>query len=260
MKLACAAAVLSLASVIAAPAEAQYRFVHLGAFAPPSSYPTAINNRNQVVGASSVPGDPSLFHGFLWENGRLTDLGTWPGGFISEARDINDAGVITLVGFNSPVGGEFAYRLERGVLTFLPPPPGYSSSVAVRLNDRGDAVGYSYAPGNPGPVEATVWHGTEPIAVGFPPGNRTSIASGINARGVVAGGGFTGNLGQVGDLPFLWADGTMHLLPIPPGRVGAQAVVINDRGVIAGVAILPAGDTYAVLWVPDRSRNGGGAP
>jgi probable HAF family extracellular repeat protein len=295
-----AGVVLSIVSVTAA-AQAQYRFVHLGTLAPPSSYPTAINNRNQVVGASTVPGDASLFHGFLWENGRLTDLGTWPGGFHSEARDINDrgqivgmafdevfrthaviwedgrmrelasppgavavsatdindAGVITLVGFDSQFGGERAFRIERRTLTVLPPAPGYSSSVALRLNERGDAVGYSYSPGdppgNPPPNEGTVWHGTQPIAVGFPPGTRASSGRGINARGVVVGGGFADN---VGSLPFLWANGTMHLLPIPPGRVGAYAAAINDRGVIAGVASLPEGDTFAVLWVPDPSGGG----
>jgi uncharacterized membrane protein len=148
----------------------------------------AINNHGDIAGSCFVAPESVPV---VWQRGKTPILLPGPSGLVISATDINDSGVITLVGFNSP---------------------------------------------------------------------RTSIASGINAHGVVAGGGFTGNLGQVGDLPFLWADGTMHLLPIPPGRVGAQAVVINNRGVIAGVAILPTGDTYAVLWVPDRSRNGGGAP
>lgn len=338
-----AAVAVSLASVTAAPALAQHRIVRLGTIAPPLSYPTAINNRNQVVGSSTVAGDASLFHGFLWENGHLTDLGTLPGGFFSDARDINErgqivglafdevfrphavtwvdgrirelsgptgadgcgatainnrgdivgscfvapltvpvlwrgdtaivlpapvglstgaldineGGVVALASFDATTNSQLAYRLEGAALTPLPPAPGYPNSVAVRLNARGDAAGYSYSTGNDGVQEATAWLGNEPIALGFPPGTLESGASDINARGVVAAGGFSLNPGQVGDSPFLWAGGAVRPLPIPPGRVGAQAIVINDRGVTGGVEILPeTQETYAVLWVPDSSGSG----
>jgi probable HAF family extracellular repeat protein len=40
--------------------------------------PFDINNRGQVIGQSDLPGD-TLHHGFLWQNGVMSDLGNLPG-------------------------------------------------------------------------------------------------------------------------------------------------------------------------------------
>ena len=49
--------------------------------------PRALNNRAQVVGKLD-------FHGFLWQDGRMSDLRTLPGDKYSDAVDINRLGQI----------------------------------------------------------------------------------------------------------------------------------------------------------------------
>jgi probable HAF family extracellular repeat protein len=53
----------------------------------------AINNFDDVVGVSDLPGDLN-FHGFLWKNGHVTDLQPLDGDANSVALGINDKGEI----------------------------------------------------------------------------------------------------------------------------------------------------------------------
>ena len=52
--------------------------------------PAVLNNRGQVIGSSTLPGD-LISRPFLWDHGVITDLGTL-GGDNGEALAINDAG------------------------------------------------------------------------------------------------------------------------------------------------------------------------
>jgi probable HAF family extracellular repeat protein len=54
------------------------RMIDLGTFGGTMGMATGINNRGQVLGYSSLPGDVN-FHGFLWDHGALTDIGTLGG-------------------------------------------------------------------------------------------------------------------------------------------------------------------------------------
>ncbi len=56
-------------------------------------HPQYINNLDQVVGYSNLPGDQTN-HAFLWENDVMRDLGTLPGDFSSGGEAINDAGLV----------------------------------------------------------------------------------------------------------------------------------------------------------------------
>ena len=89
-----------------------------------------------------------------------------------------------------------------------------------------------------------------------PPGTLVSDAGDINARGDVVGFSWNGDPGGSGYQPLLRVRGQLRVLPVPPDRVGAQALVINDRGVIGGVALFPDQEYSAVLWVPDPSKGG----
>jgi probable HAF family extracellular repeat protein len=69
------------------------RTTPLGTLGGRSSSPSQINDRGQVVGNSTIPGDAAV-HAFLWQRGHMTDLGTLPGDVISEAADITNDGKI----------------------------------------------------------------------------------------------------------------------------------------------------------------------
>src|SRR5262249_36054423 len=70
----------------------------LGTLGGSFSAALAINNRAQVVGFASTPADAAM-HGFVWQRGKMTDLGPLPGGTDSGAQGINDRGVV--VGFSN---------------------------------------------------------------------------------------------------------------------------------------------------------------
>ena len=93
----------------------------------------AINERGQVVGwAETKKGDQ---HAFLWENGKMRDLGTF-GGKESEAIAVNDRGQV--VGWaETKKGDRHAFFWENGKLADLTPGRG---SEAIAINNRGQVL------------------------------------------------------------------------------------------------------------------------
>ena len=77
----------------------------------------AINEVEQVVGASDLPGD-QYQHAFLWQSGLMRDLGTLPGDVVSAAVAINNRGLITGVSQDAN-GNDRAFLWESGVMTDL---------------------------------------------------------------------------------------------------------------------------------------------
>ena len=63
----------------------------LGTLGGSYSAASAVNDRGQVVGISSLKYDARQ-HAFLWENGRMRDLGTLPGDTWSAATGIDNRG------------------------------------------------------------------------------------------------------------------------------------------------------------------------
>jgi probable HAF family extracellular repeat protein len=84
----------------AQPASAQLSITDLGTLGggdcslPGREFSQAngINDRGQVVGGSSTDG--CSIHAFLWEKGKMTDLGALPGGDFSQARGVNNRGQV----------------------------------------------------------------------------------------------------------------------------------------------------------------------
>jgi probable HAF family extracellular repeat protein len=105
--------------------------------------PYWINNRGQVVGNSTLAGE-AVHHGFLWDWGTLTDLGTL-GGDSSDANSINDSGVV--VG-RADVPGSLTHHgilwtPKHGVMTTtdLGVIGGDACSTAYSINSGGQIVG-----------------------------------------------------------------------------------------------------------------------
>jgi probable HAF family extracellular repeat protein len=118
------------------------------------SYARGINNLGQVVGSSTVglvdPFNESLYHGFLYASGAMTDLGTLPGGTMSDAADINDLGQIVGSADTLDASGNLvthAYLFEDGVMTdlndLIDPSLGVLLAYATGINEKGQIVGGS---------------------------------------------------------------------------------------------------------------------
>ncbi len=93
----------------------------------------AINGQGQVVGwAETKEGDQ---HAFLWENGKMRDLGTF-GGKEGEAVAVNDRGQV--VGWaETKKGDRHAFFWENGKMADLTPG---RASTAIAINNRGQVV------------------------------------------------------------------------------------------------------------------------
>jgi probable HAF family extracellular repeat protein len=111
----------------------------LGGF---SSEGRGINDRGQVVGYSDTPTSNGELHGFLWQDGTMTDLGT---NFIPSG--INNRGQI--VGNHRVEAGQ-VLLWEQGELQQL---PGFGT--ASGINDIGKVAGYSATVA--GEIHATLW-------------------------------------------------------------------------------------------------------
>lgn len=227
-----------------------------------SSAAYAINASHQVVG-----GDGG--RAFLWENGRLTDLGSL-GGTSSSALDINDAGQVA--GWSRTAAGALhAFRWDNGVMTDLgfvnQGSPEYEQPV-VALNNAGTVVGYSYDYSQ-SVHKSFVWeNGALLDLAALLPENSgwTNLhATSVNDAGQIAGAG-TRN-GQL--YPFLYKDtdgdgkfatgGGQIVSLLTKGSNLTLATAINRSGQVTGFTKGSNGDVLAFLWTPSQPNGMSGA-
>jgi probable HAF family extracellular repeat protein len=171
-----------------------------------------LNERGQAIGTSTLAGDES-WHAFLWENGKMVDLGTL-GGESSEPLAVNERGWI--VGRsdyspNSPYHHAVLWfdRTSKMDLGIVAP---CHNSTATAVNARGLVVGglggCTDDPSDLGFSSAFVWR----------PGRRMA---------------------------------DLNSLVIPGSNMHIEfATGINDKGEIAANAFLPAGEIHGILLVP----------
>jgi probable HAF family extracellular repeat protein len=101
-----------------------------------------LNNQGQVAGQSNLAGDLTA-HAFLWDKGKLSDLGT-PGGNYSVANGINDAGEVIGGGTTAGDLALHAFFWKLGALIDLGTVGGSDCSNAFGINSNGQVVGQSF--------------------------------------------------------------------------------------------------------------------
>jgi probable HAF family extracellular repeat protein len=205
-----------------------------------------------------VTGVPTI-DPFLWENGKMTDLGSL-GGTNGFPVALNNRGQV--IGVSNLAGDQTAdpFLWDRGKLIDL-----YTSTTggnvitANATNDAGQIVGAAdFSSTGGSSFSAVLWRKGVATNLGTLSGDCASQAYAINSRGQVVGDSFSCDTGQV--RTFLWENGEMIDINrmIPPGFTLAltNPLTINERGEIGGFGA-PAGCAdaelcgHAFLLIPD---------
>lgn len=204
--------------------------------------------------------------GFVWRDGRMRALPTL-GGTHGFATDVNNRGQIVGWAENEVedpecTGGQVlqfrAVRWDRygRRTTELRPLAGDGVSSATAINDSGRVVGISgacdQAVGRLSARNPVVWDHGRPRLLPDLGGLAWDTPMALNERGDAVG--FVNRSAADGQrfrpLPVLWtADGTLHKLELPNGYALGQALGINKRREVVGVALsADFSQCTAVLW------------
>ena len=215
-----------------------------------------VNDSGQVNGISftnnvvnPVTGIPTT-DPFLWENGKMIDLGTL-GGAYAIGNYLNSkgqvAGVSNLTGDLS--AHPFLWTKGKGMQD-LGTLGGIFGS-AEWMNNTGEVIGLSSIPGDQ-LVFAFLWRNG--VMTNISPATDTfGEAEGVNDLGQIVGGA---NDSQGNGYGFLWQNGgpMIHLydLAVPGSDLIAfqEATYINNRGEIAGNGTDAASNDHAALLIP----------
>ncbi len=206
-----------------------------------------ISFTNNIVNATT--GLPTT-DPFVWENGKMIDLGTL-GGVYAIGNYMNDRGQVAgssdLAG--DQTGHPFLWSKATGMQD-LGTLGGVFGS-AEWMNNTGEVIGYSTILGDQF-VYAFLWKNG--VMTNISPATDTfGEAEGINDLGQVVGGAQDSQGNGYG---FLWQNGgpMVHLydLAVPSSDLIAfqEATFINNRGEIAGNGTDPAGNDHAALLIP----------
>ena len=252
-----------------------YRLTDLGTLGGSFAAARGINNLDQVVGESDTGRLPDrrVLHAFLWEAGRMTDLG--PADRDSIVYAINDSGQAAGVYFD-PDKHTAAFRYAGGTATPLSPDSkaeainntgqvvgvsaagaflwnsgtvtylgglGGSGGQASAINDLGQIAGSAYLSGNSA-MHAFLYSGAALTDLGTL-GGTNSVAFGINSAGQVVG--WSETTGNGARHAFLYSGWSMTDLGTLGGK-NSQADAVNRDGSIVGWAMTSAGEQHAVLW------------
>jgi len=214
--------------------------------------------------AAGVP-TRKICKGFRWEQGVMTPLPPFPGGYNSYATGANNRGQV--VGWaengvhDSSCNTAFQILQFRaalwepnGEMRELPPLPGDSTSAATAINDKGQVVGISgacgVAVGDVSAAHAVIWENGVPTRIPDFGGHAWNTPTAINNDGVVVGFSLPAAAdGTRFYRAFVWTkeNGTKMLDQIP-GDVRSAAFGINNDGAIVGLSRTPGALLRAVIW------------
>ena len=236
----------------------------LGTLGGPDALALYVNQRGQVAGiayTNAIPnpttGIPTL-HPFVWDHGKMTDLGTlggsFAGGFAPDGAEgsliINESGQV--IGLSTLAGDQtyHPFLWDHGTLTDLGTLGG-DSGTAIWLTETGEVVGEADLPNSPPGCTGLlcIHHGflwkrgvmTDLGTLGTDPCSRALM---MNSKGQIVGTTIA-VCGAETTHPFLWENGgpmvdLNTLIPQESGAVLYEADNINERGEIIASG-LPAG-------------------
>lgn len=234
-----------------------YSVVDLGTLGGTNSEAFGINNKGQIVGHADTPEYSGtwgrIYRAFLYESGKMRDLGAMGRDQWSRATGINEHGTIVGQSVNQ-VGclvEERSVKFGNGKMELLTLDKELYTWVGA-VNDSGHWAGRC----NFGRGEIRAFRFVDHLENlgGYATTNR-SEGYGINNAGDVVGKSWISN-SQVRS--FLWRGGKMVNLGTLPGDYASGARDINNDGVVVGWSSprpRPTSDPRAVLYRNDRIQN-----
>jgi probable HAF family extracellular repeat protein len=214
------------------------------------------------------PLNPALpqVHAVLWEHGKMTDLGTFAGGYDTWANAVNSRGEIAGQAYNTipDVNSLFGYGYQsralywnNGVVQDLGTLGTGTDADAVLINERGQVVGVSYINSIPNATCAGIsafnfttgsflWDRKNGMKDIGSLGGACTLANDLNNQGQIVGG--SSLTGDTTVHPFVWnaATGVTDLLDLSDSSYGF-AEGENAHGDVAGGAC-DSVTCYALLW------------
>ena len=207
-----------------------------------------VNNKGQITGVTF--GSAGAVVGYVWDSGSVMILPPFEqGSFVSDAREINERGVVVGTSEVEPFGSHAVIWMD-GQPIDLGVAPGFAGSRGNAINDRGQVVGVLEG-GQPG-TRAFIWDGGNMTALPPLRDMPFNAALDINNKGDIVGVAESPHL----FFPVLWRDGAAIDLntlidendPLRPFVMLASARLINNRGQI----IATGSDFTFYLLTPKR--------
>ena len=233
-----------------------YTSVDLGTLGGTWAGASGLSSTGAVAGTSQLPaGSADEYHGFLWANGTMTDLGRYSyqsgtNSLPSTASGINAAGTVIGTVWDRIPGRTAGYTYRAGTSTRLPTanPSAYEALPAM-IHDDGDIVGEVMIDlGGAGVGHPTLWRkGVERDL--FPDVGYYGGAACVNKNGKVLVNTDNG-YGEL--LCFVWQDGQALIRIQSPQFTGSW---INDSDVIVGSYVDGTHTTRAQRWVSGTSTD-----
>jgi probable HAF family extracellular repeat protein len=204
----------------------------LGTLGGPDALAGLINNNGQIAGMSYLDDHPNSDTGiptldpFLWQNGKMIDLGSL-GGTLTFVNGMNNHGQVIGEGFLEGNVESHPFLWSNGAIHDLGSLGG-SNAAGNWINEEGEVVGGANLSGDV-IHHAFLWRNDTFTDLGVVRGDKCSTAWSINSRSQVVGA--SGMCG-IAVHAFLWDKGEMIDLNslVPPGVQLTYAVDVNDRG------------------------------
>lgn len=241
------------------------------------------NNSGVIVGISELPdldpvgenfscwpflgeGVPTgrICKGFRWQNGHMTALPPFPGGYSSYATGVNDLGQVvgwaengvhdsTCDTTSQILQFRAAIWQPNGQMQELPPLPGDTTSAATAINDLGQVVGISgdcgIAVGGVSARHAVLWQNGVPVDLGNLGGDAWNTPTAINNQGTIVGFANLAPGTARTFVGFVWTPaGGMKSLGKITGDLRSEALGINEKGQIVGLSRGGPFVFRAVMW------------